>query len=128
MENPKIEFEFRQKIITLKPPKSLATSMDFVSVWSSDIPRSHFSRLCAGAISVSSPKGSGLPRYDISQGDPIAFGYGSLNALLSSGVTPSRIYTVGSQLLAFMAKSIPTEEEIEEATNFSNPKEGESSD
>lgn len=128
METPKIEFEYRQKILTLTPPKSLATCMDFVSVWSSDIPRSHFTRLCAGAISLAAPKGQGFPRYDIGQGDPIAFGHGSLDVLLSSGVTPSRIYTVGSQLLAFMAKVIPTEEEIEEETNFSNPNGEESSD
>lgn len=115
-----IDFEFQQKIIKLRPPKSLATAMDFVSVWSAQIPRSQFSRLCAGAISVSSPRGSGLPQYDIALGDPVAFGHGSLEALLSSGVTPSRIYTVGSQLLAMMAQNIPTEEEIESAVNFTN--------
>ena len=80
-----LEFEFRQKIIRLTPPKSLATCMDFVSVWSSQIPRSQFSRLCAGAIAVSAPSGSGLPRYDIALGDPVAFGHGALDTLLSSG-------------------------------------------
>ena len=123
-----LEFEFRQKIIRLTPPKSLATCMDFVSVWSSQIPRSQFSRLCAGAIAVSAPSGSGLPRYDIALGDPVAFGHGALDTLLSSGVTPSRIYTSGAQLLGIMAQGIPTEEEIESAINFSDPTEEESSD
>ena len=104
MKKETIDFEFKQRIIKLKPPSSLATCLDFVCIWSTDINRAKFTRLCAGAIAVSAPAGRGLPRYDISQSDPIAFGHGAVEALLSGGCNLADVYTIGSKLLGSMAK------------------------
>jgi hypothetical protein len=113
-----MKFEFRQKIHTLTPPKSMATCLDFVSIWSSDINRAKFTRLCAAAIAVCAPNGIGLPSYDISQSDPVSFGHGATDALLNGGCTISNIYTIGGQLLADMAKTLPNDDEVEQAENF----------
>jgi hypothetical protein len=118
MKKETIEFEFKQRIIKLSAPSSLATCLDFVCIWSTDINRAKFTRLCAGAIAVSSPPGRGLPSYDISQSDPVSFGHGAVEALLSGGASLSNVYTIGSKLLGMMAKSIPTDDEIDSAENF----------
>ena len=118
MEKETIEFEFKQRILKLKAPSSLATCLDFVCIWSTDINRAKFTRLCAGAIAVSAPAGRGLPSYDISQSDPVAFGHGAVEALLKGGCNLANVYTIGSKLLAQMAKSIPTDDAIENAENF----------
>ena len=109
---------FKQKNLDLEIPKSLATCLDFVAIWSTDINRAKFTRLCAAAIAISAGRGVGLPSYDISQSDPISFGHGAVDALLNGGVKLTDIYKIGGQLLQNMAKIIPTDSEIETAENF----------
>ena len=113
-----IEMKWKGETINLYPPTSLATCLDFVSCWGSEQNRSRLSRLCAAAIAIGAPRGSGFPVYDITQADPYSYGHGAANVLLENKVSPGIIFTVGTQLLAMMAKRIPTGEELEDAVNF----------
>ena len=99
-------------------PKSLATCLDFVSIWGSDPNRAQLGRLCAAAIAVCVDHAKCLPAYPISDGDPIAFGHKVLDRLLSAGVLVSDVYEIGSDLLVEMVNQIPTEQAVEDKANF----------
>jgi hypothetical protein len=101
-----------------KIPSSIATCLDFVSIWGSDPNRAQLGRLCAAAIAVSVDHKRILPAYPVSSGDPIAYGYKILDRLMDNGVTPARVYEMGSSLLIEMMKVIPSEKEVEEKANF----------
>lgn len=101
-----------------KIPSSIATCLDFVSIWGSDPNRAQLGRLCAAAIAVSVDHARILPAYPVASGDPIAYGYKILERLLENGVTPARVYEMGSSLLVEMIKVIPSEKEVEDKANF----------
>ena len=100
-------------------PKSVAISLDFVSIWGSDLNRAQLGRLCAGAIAVAVDHAKCLPAYPIHTGDPIKFGFKVMERLLEAGCTPADIYDIGTQILLEMVKIIPSEEQVENQTNFS---------
>lgn len=100
-------------------PKSLATCVDFVSIWGSDPNRAQLGRLCAAAIAVGVDHAKILPAYKIASGDPILFGHKIMDRLLEAGVPLSDVYEMGSQVLLEMMKAIPTEEDVENTANFS---------
>ena len=100
-------------------PKSLATCVDFVSIWGSDPNRAQLGRLCAAAIAVGVDHSKVLPAYKISTGDPILFGHKIMDRLLEAGVTLSSIYELGSQVLVLMMQAIPKEQDVEDTANFS---------
>ena len=100
-------------------PKSIATCLDFVAIWGSEPNRAQLGRLCAAAIAVSVDHKRVLPAYPLGNGDPIAFGYKILDRLLEAGVTPGKVYEMGSAVLVEMMKVIPSEKEVEERANFS---------
>jgi len=100
-------------------PKSLATCVDFVSIWGSEPNRAQLGRLCAAAIAVGVDHARILPAYKIASGDPILFVHKIMDRLLDSGVPLSEIYDMGSQVLVMMMQAIPTEQEVENTANFS---------
>ena len=100
-------------------PKSLATCVDFSSIWGSEPNRAQLGRLCAAAIAVGVDQARILPAYKIASGDPILFGHKIMDRLLDAGVPLSDIYDMGSQVLLEMMKSIPTEDDVENTANFS---------
>lgn len=100
-------------------PKSLATCVDFVSIWGSDPNRAQLGRLCAAAIAVGVDHAKILPAYKIASGDPILFGHKIMDRLLEAGVPLSEVYEMGSQVLVQMMQAIPTEEDVEKTANFS---------
>jgi len=102
-----------------KVPSSIATCLDFVSIWGSEPNRAQLGRLCAAAIAVSVDHKRILPAYPLGSGDPIAFGYKILDRLLDAGVSPAKIYEMGSAVLLEMMRLIPSESEVEERANFS---------
>ncbi len=104
-------------------PKSMATSLDFVSIWGSEPNRAQLGRICAAVIAVCVDHARVLPSYPVATGDPIAFGHKCLDRLLGAGVGAGEIYAIGSQLLIEMLKEIPSEEAVEEQANFTNPPE-----
>jgi hypothetical protein len=102
-------------------PDSLATCLDFVSIWGSDPSRAQLGRLCAATIGVCSDHAKVLPAYPVATGDPIAYGHKIMDRLLDAGVVPAYVYTMGSELLIKMIEELPKEEEVEDKTNFSTP-------
>lgn len=54
-------------------------------------------------------------------GDPIAYGGKVLDLLLSKGVTPTKVYHYGPQILTALADSLPQETEVEEVAAFTGP-------
>jgi len=100
-------------------PKSLATCVDFVSIWGSEPNRAQLGRLCAAAIAVGVDHSKVLPAYKISSGDPIMYGHKIMDRLLDAGVLVPEIYDLGSQVLIQMMQAIPTEEAVDNTANFS---------
>ena len=107
--------------IEARLPKSLATCLDFVSIWGSDPSRAQLGRLCAATIGVCTDHAKILPAYPIATGDPIAYGHKIMDRLLGAGIAPAYIYTAGSDLLIQMIDELPKEEEVEQKANFSIP-------
>jgi hypothetical protein len=101
-----------------KIPSSIATCLDFVSIYGSQPNRAQLGRLCAAAIAAAVDHKRVLPAYPVTSGDPIAFGYKVLDRLMDAGVTPSKIYEMGSEVLLEMMRVIPSEQEVEEKANF----------
>ena len=99
-------------------PNSLATCLDFVSVWGSTLNRAQLGRLCAAAIGVCVDHAKVLPAYKINTADPLSYGHKIMERLLESGVSPGEIYEVGAGLLLEMAHKLPTEDEVETESNF----------
>jgi hypothetical protein len=104
-------------------PKSMATSLDFVSIWGAEPNRAQLGRLCAAVIAVCVDHARVLPAYPVATGDPIAFGHKCLDRLLGAGVGAGDIYEMGSTLLIKMLEEIPKEEAVEEQANFTSPPE-----
>lgn len=100
-------------------PTSLATCLDFVMIWGGQPNKAQLCRLCAAAIAVGVDHAKVLPSYPVNTGDPVQFGHKILDRLLEAGVTPSQVYTMGTEVLAEMIKAIPTEDDVEETANFS---------
>ena len=98
-------------------PLSFATRIDLVSCWVPSLSRPHLARLCGAAVGVSCLV-EGMPPYRIADGDPITYGGKVFDLLLSKGVAPGAIYKEGPNLLAKLAASLPQEEEVKEATDF----------
>jgi len=105
-------------------PKSIATCLDFVSIWGSNPNRAQLGRLCAAAIAVCTDHAKCLPAYPITSGDPISFGHKILDRLIDAGVKPAYIYEQGSDILLEMMKQIPTDEKVEEKANFTQRAKG----
>ncbi len=105
-------------------PNSIATCLDFVSIWGSDPNRAQLGRLCASAIAVAVDHARILPAYPVHSGDPVKFGHKILDRLLDAGVSPGQVYDMGSEILLEMMRQIPTEREVEEVANFTPPEEG----
>lgn len=106
-----------------KLPLSMATCLDFVSLWGSDLNRAHLGRLSAAAIAVALDHKRVLPAYNVATGDPIKFGHKVLDRLLEAGVSVGSIYEMGSLVLTEMLRAISFEE-AEEKANFSQGEEG----
>jgi hypothetical protein len=102
-----------------KIPSSIATCLDFVSIWGSQPNKAQLGRICAAAIAVSVDYKRVLPAYPISSGDPISYGHKILDRLFDAGVTPAQVYEMGSEVLIEMMRVIPSEQEVEERANFS---------
>ena len=97
---------------------SLATSFEFVSLWTSESDNARLARLCAGALGVCLDHVRKLPKYRAGKSSPLEYGHTCLDRLLSEGIVASVIYEEGVKALSFMATKIPTEQEVDEKANF----------
>lgn len=103
-------------------PTSMAIALDFVSVWGSEPTRAVLGRVCAGAIGVCVDHAKILPAYKPLEGDVIGYGYTIMDRLLANGITPGQIYTMGTQCLLALSDRIPTEKQVEDTANFTQPR------
>lgn len=103
----------------IQVPSSLATCLDFVSVWGGNPNKAQLGRICASAIAVAVDHAQVLPAYPVTTGDPVKFGHKVMDRLLESGVTPAKVYEYGTQVLMEMMRVIPTEQEVEDQADFS---------
>ena len=108
--------------VELTKPRSLGVAFEFTSLWASDLNQAQLARLCSAAICVSldDPK---LPIYRPEKGALMEFGFVSMDRLLSLGTMPNTLYRAGAHCLLMMADSLPTEDEVIEAVNFTTTKE-----
>jgi hypothetical protein len=97
---------------------SLATSFEFVSLWTAESDNASLARLCAGALGACLDHTRKLPKYRPGKSTPLDYGHTCLDRLLSEGIVASIIYEEGVKALSFMATKIPTEREVEEKANF----------
>lgn len=104
--------------IDLSSP-SLATSFEFVSLWTAESDNARLARLCAGALGACLDHTRKLPKYRAGKSSPLDYGHTCLDRLLNEGITASVIYEEGVKALSFMAMKIPTESEVDEKANFS---------
>ena len=112
-----IEFKLKSKEYKVDPPKSLATCLEFITLWSNEDPVSLL-RLCSGAIGVALDKEAIYPAYKPLKDDPLSYGRIMLERLLEDGVKASQIYSAGSASLVEFARQIPSEEGVEDKANF----------
>lgn len=112
-----IEFELKSNKYKVDPPKSLATCLEFITLWSNEDPVVLL-RLCAGAIGVALDSKAIYPAYKPLKHDPISYGRIMLERLLDEGVQATQIYKGGSASLVEFAKQIPTEQGVEDKANF----------
>ncbi len=120
-----IEFKLKSKEYKIEPPKSIATCLEFITLWSNDDPITLL-RLCSGAIGVALDSVAIYPAYKPLKHDPISYGRIMLERLLEDGVKASEIYSAGSASLVEFARQIPSEQGVEDKANFnrSNPEGG----
>jgi len=106
--------------VQLTRPKSFAIINDLVTAWTGSPSRVHLSRLCAASIGVCV---QGAPRYNVVEGDPVAYGALALDWFMGRGVPPSVLYSVGPGVLHSLALFLPKEQEVEEIADFTEAKE-----
>jgi len=112
----------RWREIDISSP-SLATCVEFVSLWSAETDNAILARLCAGSIGVCLDHTARLPKYRPVKHRASDYGHTCLDRLLGLGVTASVIYEEGVKCLSFMSQKIPTEREVDERANFSSTQE-----
>jgi hypothetical protein len=98
---------------------SLSTCFDLVSMWSDEQSRSVTGRLCAMAICVCGDNAQ-LPKQrhivDVHQ-----YGSKCLDTLLGAGVSIPEILDLGMQCITLMANALPSQSEVAETENFTEP-------
>lgn len=112
-----IEFKLKNKEYKLDPPKSLATCLEFITLWSNEDAVTLL-RLCSGAIGIALDKEAIYPAYRPLKDSPLSYGRLMLERLLEDGIQASQIYQAGSASLVEFARQIPNEQEVEEKANF----------
>ena len=101
---------------------NLASALDFVAMWSTNPSRAHIGRLCAASIGLVCPA-LHMPGYSMVDAMPIAYGGKCLQRLLEKGITASEVYTVGADILVWLAGLLPQQPEIETTKKNTEPRE-----
>jgi hypothetical protein len=106
------------KNISLQAP-DLGTCLEFVTLWATSSGDSALlARLSAGALGVCIDHTARLPKYKPALHNPKEYGHICLNRLLEYGVTSGTLYEQGARALQFMADKLPTDEGIQQQTDF----------
>ncbi len=109
--------------IQLEPPRSFAAVYDLVHVFGTvkDKP-SKLARLACAALGIcwgSSNTGKRPPEYDLSEGDPVAYGGAVMHWLAKQKVDLEPIYGGGIEIIGNVYQSLPSAGEVEAAKDFS---------
>ena len=96
---------------------NVATCFEFVISWTnSGEDMAQLARICAGAIGA--VLAERLPRYRPSVHKPSEYGHICLNKMLENEISSSAILRTGTEILQYMSKQIPTEDDVEEEADF----------
>ena len=109
--------------IQLEPPRSFAAVYDLVNVYGTlkDKP-SKLARLCCAALGIcwaSTNEGKRPPEYDLSEGDPVAYGGVVMHWLAKQKVDLAPVYEGGIGLIGKVYDCLPSSGEVEAAKDFS---------
>ena len=106
------------KKINLQAP-DLGTCLEFVTLWATSSGDSALlARLSAGALGVCIDHTARLPKYRPALHTPKEYGHICLNRLLEYGITSGVLYGEGAKALQYMADKLPTDEGIQQQTDF----------
>ena len=96
-------------------PKSFVVRLDLVTALGSTPDSSTLARLCAAAV---------LLRLDVADAptrkhaeDIAAYGERSLEWLMSKGVAPATIFSIGSECASELGASLPSTQEVDDAVS-----------
>ena len=104
--------------ITLQAP-DLGTCLEFVTLWATSSGDSALlARLSAGALGVCIDHTARLPKYRPAIHKPKDYGHICLNRILEFGIGSGTLYEEGAKALQFMANKLPTDEGIQQQTDF----------
>tara|TARA_R110000824_G_scaffold8173_1_gene37016 strand:+ start:2726 stop:3097 length:372 start_codon:yes stop_codon:yes gene_type:complete len=100
------------------PPASFASIVDLIDEFRPDTPRRKRLRACAAAIGICT-RVETLPKYRAERSDIMEYGTRVMDSLMRDGVTLATIADVGSVLISDCIESLPSEDEVTEAEDFS---------
>lgn len=112
--------------VDFQKPQSLAIGFEIVTLWAGHKDQATLARLCAAAVGVCSDHAQILPAYNPMREKIIDYGFRILDRLLQAGVSGVEIFEHGTVCLAMLAESLPSQEEVDEAVNFTTPPEDKS--
>lgn len=105
-------------------PASFSVVSDLCAEWNETATRAKLARLCAAAIGVCWDRKANdkkPPIYDTTAADPIGYGGVVLDWLYQQGAPMSAVYEGGGVLMSHLFGTIPTEAEVVQAENFTEP-------
>jgi len=109
--------------IQLEPPRSFAAVYDLVNVYGNVRGKhSKLARLCCAALGIcwaSTNEGRRPPEYDLSEGDPVAYGGVVMHWLANQKVDLGPIYDHGNSIITQVYGCLPSAGEVEAAKDFS---------
>ena len=106
-------------------PRSLAIGFEIVTLWAGHKDQATLSRICAAAIGVCVDHEGKLPAYNPNREKIIDYGFRILDRLLEAGVNGVQIFEQGTVCLTLLAQNLPSEEDVNQAVNFTTAKEEE---
>ena len=105
-------------------PASFSVVSDLCAEWNETATRAKLARLCAAAIGVCwdrKKNEKNPPIYDTTAADPIGYGGVVLDWLYTQGAPMSSVYEAGGILMSHLFGTIPTEDEVTKAEDFTEP-------
>jgi hypothetical protein len=106
-------------VLETAQPKSMVAILDLSLAWSESQSKSQLARICAAAIGMcadgSKPQPIDLPRYNVNDGDVMAYGATVLGLLMEGGVAPATVFAQATTLMGALVTVLPTEPEVSQA-------------
>ena len=110
--------------VEVTKPRSFSVVSDLCAEWNETATRAKLARLCAAAIGVCWDRDNNdksPPVYDTTAADPIGYGGVVLDWLHAQRAPMSEVYQSGGAIMSELFGMIPTEDEVLQAENFTEP-------